>query len=502
MKGKNHMNPHIQLKQTAPIFLIAFLIAWFGASDSACAVITEPADYFPNFNTAVGQGALLNLGEEGGAAYNTGVGLFSLYTLLDGSYNTGVGAGTLVFNTADRNTAVGSAALLGNATGEDNTASGFNALGMNIEGNWNTAVGSQALLLNTSDDNTATGFEALMNNTDGTDNTAVGSMALFNNTVAGRNTAIGFSALQSNTIGEDNTANGSSALAQNVDGAWNTAMGSQALALSTTDGNTAIGAFVLSSTTGGNYNTGIGSNSLLNNTLGSNNVGVGRDTLSSNTTGNSNTAVGYGAGFTITTGTAIVALGAFAGKGISTGYNVICIGDGVLGADVDNSTWMGNVWNVTPQSGNTAPVVVSDGGQLGVVASSERFKKDIASMKDASEVILSLRPVTFHYKSDAKETPQFGLIAEEVAKVNPALVLRDKDAKPYSVRYDAVNAMLLNEFLKEHQKVEEQHRRLQQQEATIALLQKEIEALGSGLQKVSAQLELNKPAPHTALNNP
>ena len=159
---------------------------------------------------------------------------------------------------------------------------------------------------------------------------------------------------------------------------------------------------------------------------------------------------------------------------------------------------------MTTQSGTTAPVVVSDDGQLGTVASSERFKKDIATMDKASEAILSLRPVTFHYKTDAKGIPQFGLIAEEVAKVNPALVLPDKEGKPYTVRYDAVNAMLLNEFLKEHRKV-------QNLEANAARQQKQIEALTAGLQKVSAELaaaspsgrrlEANKPAPQVADNN-
>jgi Chaperone of endosialidase len=124
---------------------------------------------------------------------------------------------------------------------------------------------------------------------------------------------------------------------------------------------------------------------------------------------------------------------------------------------------------------------VSNTGQLGTLASSERFKKDIAAMEKTSEAVLALRPVTFHYKTDASETPQFGLVAEEAAKVDPALVLPDKQGKPYTVRYEAVNAMLLNEFLKEHRKVEQ--------------LEKQIEALTAGLQKVSAQLEANKPAP-------
>src|SRR6185436_13484351 len=132
-----------------------------------------------------------------------------------------------------------------------------------------------------------------------------------------------------------------------------------------------------------------------------------------------------------------------AGNGVTTANNVTCIGANVPGANVSNTTWIGGVYGVSTQSGTTAPVVVSDDGQLGTAASSERFKKDVSAMEKTSEAILSLRPVTFHYKSDAKGTPQFGLIAEEVAKVNPALVLPDKEGKPYTVRYEAVNAMLL-----------------------------------------------------------
>jgi len=181
---------------------------------------------------------------------------------------------------------------------------------------------------------------------------------------------------------------------------------------------------------------------------------------------------------------------------VAFGLGVTCIGT-VAGADVSDATWISNVYGVTTQNGTTAPVIVSADGQLGTVASSERFKKDIASMEKASETILSLRPVRFHYKSDAKNTPQFGLIAEEVAKVNPALVLPDKEGKPYTVRYYEVNAMLLNEFLKEHRKNEQQRKDFQ---ATIARQQKQIDALSAGLQRVSAQLEASKPAPRVVNN--
>jgi hypothetical protein len=165
---------------------------------------------------------------------------------------------------------------------------------------------------------------------------------------------------------------------------------------------------------------------------------------------------------------------------------------------VSHTTWIGNVYAVTTITGGNLPVVVSPYGQLGTTASARRFKKDIETMDRASEAILALNPVTFHYKNDTKGVPQFGLVAEDVAKVNPDLVVNDRDDKPYTVRYDAVNAMLLNEFLKEHQKVEQQRKDF---EAAIARQQKQIDVLTAGLQKVSAQTEANKPAPQV-VNNP
>ena len=238
----------------------------------------------------------------------------------------------------------------------------------------------------------------------------------------------------------------------------------------------------------------------------------GDEALYSNTTGVRNTAYGHRALYTNTTGDSNTALGDSAGSLVFDASNVICIGAQMLGANVSNTTWIGNVYGVTLQSGTTSSVVVSVAGQLGTVASSERFKKNISTMETASEAILSLRPVTFHYKTDTEGTPQFGLIAEEVAKVNPALVLPDKEGKPYTVRYDAVNAMLLNEFLKEHRKNQEQQTTIAELKSTLAQhekafqrnlaeQQKQIAALTAGLQKVSAQLEVSKPAPQV-VNNP
>jgi len=325
--------------------------------------------------------------------------------------------------------------------------------------------------------NTAEGQKALFSLTSGTGNVAVGWGALYSDTQGSLNTAIGTGALLLN-IGDQNTATGAGALLFNNNGIY----------------NTANGAFALHLNTEGDFNTANGFQALFNNTIGSQNAATGYQALFRNTTGIYNTANGFGALSTNITGIGNTALGAAAGNSISTANGVICIGAGMLGANVDNTTWISNVYGVATQSGTTAPVVVSDTGQLGTAASSERFKKDIATMEEASEAILSLRPVTFHYKTDSKGISQFGLIAEEVAKVNPALVLPDKEGKPYSVRYYQVNAMLLNEFLKEHKTVLDQG-------TTIARLEKQIDALTAGLQKVSAQFELSKRAPQTALND-
>jgi hypothetical protein len=371
------------------------------------------------------------------------------------------------------NTAEGQDALFSLTSGAVNTAVGLFSLYHNTTGNFNTAIGAGALLNNNADQNTATGAGALLSNTTGEFNTANGEAALFYNTTGIGNTAIGFSALVQNTTGDQNTASGLRALWKNTTGFWNTADGAGALTVNTTGArNTATGHGALSRNTTGSLNTATGDDALPNNTVGRSNTAIGFGALVDNTTGSQNTAIGYSAGFDV-----------------STAFNVICIG-----ANVSNTTWIGNVYGRTTRNASTAPVVVSADGQLGTAASSERFKKDIAAMQKASESILSLRPVTFHYKTDTADTPQFGLIAEEVAKVNPALVLPDQEGKPYTVRYEAVNAMLLNEFLKAHQKMEEQG-------AIIAKQQKQIEALTAGLQKVSAQLEAGKLTPQVAANH-
>jgi hypothetical protein len=249
----------------------------------------------------------------------------------------------------------------------------------------------------------------------------------------------------------------------------------------------------------------MGKDALINNTTGSSNTAAGSVALRNTTTGLNNTAVGGGALAGNSTGSGNIAVGILAGISLTTGDNNIDIGNAGVSGEA-NTIRIGHEGTQTSTfiAGiNTASVMgtaveVSADGQLGTVPSSERFKKDISSMEKASETIMLLRPVTFHYKTDAQNIPQFGLIAEEVAKVNTALVVCDKEGKPYSVRYNQINAMLLNEFLKEHHKVENL-------EAAIAKQHKDFEAaladLKEQIQKVSAQLELNKAAPQTVLND-
>jgi hypothetical protein len=365
------------------------------------------------------------------------------------------------FNTAEGDNALKN---LNTATGQGNTAVGWFSLGLVTDGSFNTAIGVGALVLNTGSSNTATGAAALILNTTGERNTANGTAAMVNNDVGNDNTAVGDHALTSNVDGDDNTAVGSDALSSNTSGDLNTANGDLALFF--------------------------------------------------NTTGSNNIALGVSAGFNLTTGDNNIDIGS---TGVAAESSTIRIGSEFQG---QTRTFIAAIRGVTTGNADTLPVLIDVNGQLGTAPSSRRFKKEIKPMDKASDVILALKPVTFHYKSDAKDTPQFGLVAEEVAEVNPDLVVRDRNGEIYTVRYDAVNAMLLNEFLKTHRKVEEQETIIaelrstaEKQEATIARQQsefqgtaarqeKEIQMLTAELkeqaaqiQNVSAQIELNRPAP-------
>jgi hypothetical protein len=380
--------------------------------------------------------------------------------------------------------------------------------------NQNTAEGHGALIsLTTGANNTAVGFDTLFSITDGSEDTATGSLALANDT-GGFNAAFGFSALNANTTGQFNTAIGRNAMFTNTTGANNTATGGAALFSNTTGNfNTASGRGALFSNTKGSGNTANGFFSLFNNKTAEQNTANGVAALFNNTTGEDNIALGFGAGDNITTGDNNIDIG---NLGVATESNTVRIGEQVTITDPNTGdrmpahtrTFIAGIRGRTTGNGDAIPVVIDSAGQLGTMSSSRRFKKEIKPMDQTSEAILGLKPVTFRYKKDNKGEPQFGLIAEEVAKVNPDLVVRDAQGEIYTVRYDAVNAMLLNEFLKEHKRVEQQEATIAQLESTVAQQQKGMAALAASLkeqaaqiQKVSAQLRLSKPAPRLLVNN-
>jgi hypothetical protein len=466
MKGRNQMkmkgNKHMKTttKIIYPTFAL-FAFACFALSPTAQAVSPPPDGGYPGHNTAEGKNALFSL-----------------------------------------------------TTGTDNTAAGFQALGSNTTGSSNTAAGSQALRSNTTGtQNTANGAFALFSNTTESFNTATGFQALFSNTGDGGhyNVANGYQALFSNTTGRRNVADGNAALLSNINSNFNVAVGDQAL-LNLTTANPDEGA-----------NTAIGAFALVNSTTGEGNTAIGESALVNHITGFQNIALGYVAGQNLTDGTNNIDI---SDPGVPVESNTIRIGNVVGFTDIygfphgaHTATYIAGISGQTAAGG--VAVFIGSDGKLGTLTSSARFKTEIKPMDKSSEAILALKPVTFRYKHeiDPKGISQFGLVAEDVEKVNPALVARDADGKPYTVRYEAVNAMLLNEFLKEHRTVQELKSTVASQEATISQQkkefqaiaiqqQKEIEALtaslkeqASQIQKVSAQLELQKPPAQTVVDN-
>jgi hypothetical protein len=435
--------------KTTTIFLIVVLIASLESQQNAHAVSPLPDGCYPNFTTAEGCNALAGLGTGAG---NTGFGWFTLSSDSTGSFNTAVGGGALALSNGDSNTAVGAAALLLNTTGSENTA-----------------VGTDALVNNTVDENTATGFSALFaNTTGGTLETSVLGFAL------GPNTAVGSGALENNVDASANTAVGYNALHNQVTGL--TEVSDPHLAA-----NTAVGFEALANVTG----SAAGDNAI-------------------------NTALGYQALADLTDGNSNIAVGASAGTGLTTGNNNIFIGAGAATVTEFFHTYIGNINSTDVSGGDTDTVTIDlSTGLLGHLTSSRRYKQDIKPMDQASEELYRLKPVTYRYKKEIDRTQSlaFGLIAEEVAEVNPGLVAHNVQGQPESVHYEMVNAMLLNEFLKEHKRVEAQQASIAELKSTVAQQQKGMEVLTAQLkeqaaqiQRVSAQLELSKPAPQTVLN--
>jgi Chaperone of endosialidase len=334
------------------------------------------------------------------------------------------------------NTADGDGALAGLTGGFYNSAFGFLSLLSNGDASFNTGVGAGALLANTASENTAVGAGALLNNTTGGDNNAVGLFALFNNTTAFFNNAHGREALFLNTEGSENNAFGDLAME--------------------------------------------------NNTTGTSNTAIGDDALRFNVDGSGNVAVGDEAG---------------TGLGASVN-NCIAIGAPGAGpfATLDNTCFIGSIFGEpVSDPGTQTAVFVDQFNVVGIFNSSRKYKHDIQPMDKASETLYQLQPVTFKFNSDWKGTTQYGLIAEEVAKVDPQLVSQ-RNGEIITVHYEQINSMLLNEFLKEHKKVEELQATVAQQQKGMDVLTAQLKEQTAQIQKVSAQLEVSKPTAKTVAN--
>jgi hypothetical protein len=492
-------------------------------------------------NTAVGSGALTlndSVGTNPATAFdNTAVGTSALFSNVDGALNTAVGFNAMVNNDlgnpgpgsiANGNTAVGVAALAGDPvvgnTGAANNAIGLDALFSNQTGNANQAMGAGALGLNTTgSNNVAIGHIALLNN-NASNLTAVGSGALSSNHASFSNTAVGADALANNdssgnTSGNGNTAVGFRALETNIDAGGNTALGFAALTgndssgLGLADDNTAVGHRALSVLVDGAHNVAVGddaggaynTNESGNIVIGSGNFGVaGEDNvirigsnLPSNGINISDASAGLSA-FTIGSG--------FTGGGIQ--YLQLLLGESVAIAPNFSTTngashcIIGGIFNQTPLAGSHGVVVAPNGTLADVTLSSRRFKKDIAPIDKISEGILALKPVTFHWKTDNTNEPEFGLVAEEVAEVNPAWATRDSQGVISGVRYDAIPILLLNEFLKEHKKVEQQQASISQLKSEMQTMVAQLKEQAAQIQKVSAQLEMQKPPTKVVVSEP
>jgi hypothetical protein len=338
---------------------------------------------------------------------------------------------------AGGNTADGQNALLSLTTGTFNTAIGFDAVVLLSDQSFDTGIGAGALLLDTAGTNTAVGAGALLTNSTGSDNNAFGAFALFNN-----------------TTGTFNNAHGREALFLNVDGSENNAVGDLAME---------------------------------NNTTGASNTAIGDDALRTNVDGSFNVAVGDEAG---------------TGLGASVN-NCIAIGAPGAGpfAVLDNTCFIGSIFGEpVSDPGTQTAVFVDQFNVVGIFNSSQRYKHDIQPMDKASETIYRLKPVTFKFNSDWKGTPQYGLIAEEVEKVDPKLVTHGKDGETVSVHYEQISNMLLNEFLKEHKKVQNLEVTVAQQQKGMEVLTAQLKEQAAQMQKVSARLELNKPTPQEVVN--
>jgi trimeric autotransporter adhesin len=416
------------------------------------------------------------------------------------------------------NTFEGENALISDTTGFANTAFGWYTLFANTDGSYNTAVGTGALDLNTGSSNTAIGAAALLLNTTGTQNTAIGTAALVNN-AADDNTAVGAFALQANTTGGTlehivvdpgppeiffdvgpNTAVGSGALESDTDSSGNTAVGYQALGSMVTGlvgqgfphlgVSTAVGFQALANANGPDSagNDAHGYQALFNFIDGVSNVAVGGISLFDLTAGNGNVAVGLNAGSGLTSGDGNIFIGWSIGAGAS---------------NESNHTYIRNIDSTSVSGGGTDTVTIDlTTGLLGHLSSSRRYKEDINPMDKASETLYRLKPATYRYKKEIDKTQSlaFGLIAEEVAEANPDLVAHNAQGQPESVHYEMVNAMLLNEFLKEHRAFVEEQRKVEKLECTVADLMATVKEQAAQIQKVNTEIQVSKSVPRLVAN--
>ena len=399
----------------------------------------------------------------------------ALFVHTSGTQSLFIGQGAGNTASTGSNVGIGAFALQMNTTGFSNTAVGQSSLSSNTSGIGNSALGAGSLLFNTTGgQNVGLGIAALLSNTQGSNNSAVGAEALRLNTTGSDNSAVGAGALLSNTAGYSNSAFGESALRANTTAPQNSAFGWSALRDNTTGGgNSAVGSFAMRANTTGASNVGFGQTALRSNTTGSDNTALGRGALYSNTGGSRNVAVGSGAGYGQTTGNDNIYL---ASAGVAGESGRIRIG--TVGTHVQ--TQIAGISGATSAGGIS--VLVNASGVLGTTTSSARFKRDVEDMGDASDLLMRLRPVRFHYLEsavgvEASQVEQYGLIAEEVAEVAPELVAPDGAGKPYSVKYHVLPALLLNEIQKEHRANADQQRTIEAQRELIASLSSRLAAL-------------------------
>ncbi len=409
-----------------------------------------------------------------------------------GSYNTALGAFTLWQNeSGNGNTVVGYTAMYWSTTGWQNTAVGNQSLNQNRSGTWNTAIGQNSLIGNTTgSNNTGSGIDAgacsttASNNTatgafslsgggiytlnvpwptcpdtgaTGSENTSTGAYSMFNNLTGADNTATGYQALQANTSGNNNVAAGDGALYSNTNGASNTASGHQTLYKNTT----------------GYHETAGGASALFSNTTGNENVAFGFQALFSNSTGSKNIGIGVTAGSLLTHGSNNIDI---ANQGVAADNGVIRIGT----SGTNTQTFVAGIYN-SKITGSA--VYVTSSGQLGVLASAERYKTGVTTMGPGSEKLAALRPVTFHLKNDASGELQYGLIAEEVAKVYPELVIRGTEGTIEGVRYEELTPMLLNQ-------VQQQQRKLDEQSQEISTLERQLSDVVHMSEGMQASLQI------------